>query len=222
MKAMILAAGLGTRMRPLTDNCPKPLLQVAGKPLIEHHICRLAAAGFSEIVINVAYLGDMIERFVGDGARWGVRIHCSKESEPLETGGGIFQALEWLGKEEPFLVVNGDIWCEQPLQYLSLAEGDLANLLLVDNPDHNPEGDFALEEGRVIALSQPQGKLTFSGISVLHPSLFKGCEAGKFALPPLLRQAMAAGKVSGEYFPGYWLDVGTPERLAALEQHLSE
>ena len=220
MKVMLLAAGRGTRMGALTDNRPKPLLPVAGKPLLQHHIERLALAGFDEIIINTAYLGEQIAAFVGDGSRFGVPIRISAEKEGLETGGGIFNALELLG-DAPFAVVNSDIWTNFPLQTLPATLSGLAHLVLVPNPSHNPAGDFALEQGaRVAAGGQPC--LTFSGISVLHPALFTGQQAGKFPLAPLLREAMAKGKVSGERFEGIWIDVGTPERLQAAERVMEE
>jgi N-acetyl-alpha-D-muramate 1-phosphate uridylyltransferase len=219
MKAMILAAGLGTRMRPLTLHTPKPLLPVAGTTLIEQHIRNLHAHGLRELVINHAYLGDKIEQHLGDGQRYGCAIAYSREGEPLETGGGIFQALPLLGRE-PFVVINGDIWLDFPLASLRLPQGKLAHLVLVPNPDFHPQGDFALHEQVLSADGAP--KYTFSGLSVLHPDLFKGCEAGAFKLAPLLIQAMADGRVSGELFAGYWQDVGTVERLAQLSEHLQE
>jgi len=218
---MILAAGRGERMRPLTDHTPKPLLMVAGKPLIVWHIERLAAAGIRRLVINHAHLGAQIEQALGDGSRWGVRIRYSAEGEgrALETGGGIFRALPLLGAL-PFLVVNGDIWCDADFAALHLADGLLAHLLLVDNPVHNPDGDFHLDAaGRIHATGEP--RLTFSGIGIYHPALFVACEPGAFPLAPLLRQAMATGRVSGERHPGRWVDVGTPERLLTLDKQLT-
>lgn len=217
MKAMILAAGRGERMRPLTDHTPKPLLRVAGRTLIEYHMAALAAAGFDEIVINHAHLGTQIERALGDGSRYGVRISYSAEGEALETGGGILRALPLLGPS-PFLVVNGDVWTDFPYERLRREPAGLAHLVLVDNPPHHPQGDFALVDGLV----QPQGErlLTFSGLGIYRPQLFAGCEPGRFPLAPLLRRAMAGGEVSGEYYKGRWLDVGTPQRLAELEQML--
>lgn len=229
MKALILAAGLGTRMRPLTDHCPKPLLPVAGKPLIVHHIERLAAAGFRQLVINTAYLGEQIEAALGDGARWGVRIAYSHEGQPLETGGGIFRALGALaaGETDPdaaFVVVNGDIWCDLDLARLpqSLA-GDSAHLVLVDNPAHHPAGDFLLSpDGRVSSATGGAGRrLTFSGLSLLSPRLFAGQQDGAFPLAPLLRAAMARHAVSGQYHGGQWIDVGTPARLQQLDAWLT-
>jgi MurNAc alpha-1-phosphate uridylyltransferase len=222
MKAMILAAGRGERMRPLTDQCPKPLLAVGGKPLIVRHIERLAAAGITQLVINHAHLGHMLESALGSGSAFGVRICWSPEPPgALETAGGIRQAMQFLG-ENPFLVVNGDIFCEAdfaPLAEIAKnlsPEGDLAHLLLIDNPDHNPRGDFALDGGRV--RSDGEARLTFSGIAAYHPALFAPLEAGKPArLAPLLRAAMGGDRISGEHFRGQWVDVGTPERLAQLD-----
>ncbi|MET0052712.1 MAG: N-acetylmuramate alpha-1-phosphate uridylyltransferase MurU [Candidatus Thiodiazotropha sp.] len=217
MKAMILAAGRGERMRPLTDKLPKPLLPVRGKPLIVHHIEKLAAAGFQQLVINHAYLGEMIETAVGRGERWGVHIHYSAEGQALETGGGIHHALPLLGPE-PFAVINGDVWTDFDFATLQLADDDLAHLVLVPNPAQHPKGDFRVIENRVE--DGPGDCLTFSGIGVYRPGLFEGCEAGAFPLAPLLRQAMGSGRVSGERYDGYWIDVGTPERLQSLEHRL--
>ncbi|MBF0257119.1 MAG: nucleotidyltransferase family protein [Gammaproteobacteria bacterium] len=221
MRAMILAAGRGERMRPLTDHCPKPLLAVAGKPLIVRHIERLAAAGFSELVINHAHLGAQIEQALGDGRTWGVQIRYSAEAPALETGGGIFRALPWLGTEV-FLVINGDVWTDYPLSALhSFAPEGLAHLVLVDNPSHNPAGDFCLSQGRVLD-RRGAGALTFSGLGLYRPELFAACSDGPFPLAPLLRQAMAQGQVSGERHAGLWLDIGTPERLQQLQRMLAE
>jgi len=217
MNAMILAAGRGERMRPLTDHTPKPLLEAGGKPLIVHHIERLAAAGVREIVINHAHLGEQIEAALGDGARWGVHIHYSPEGKALETGGGIFRALPLLGPA-PFLVVNGDIWTDLEFSQLHLPEGLLAHLVLVENPPHNPNGDFALAQRFV--LSQGEPRYTFSGIGVYRPDLFRDCQPGAFPLAPLLRSAMDVGLVSGELYSGHWSDVGTPARLQALDRML--
>ena len=223
MKAMILAAGLGTRMRPLTDHCPKPLLDVAGKPLIVRHIERLAAAGFRELVINTAHLGQMIEDALGDGAAWGVSICYSRELQPLETAGGIVNALPLLG-DAPFLVINGDIWTDFPLATLQqgLPADVLAHLVLVDNPDHHPQGDFVLRDGCVMPRGEAQG-LTFSGLSVLSPALFAAWRARAGEALPLrevLLPAMQNGAVHGEHYKGYWLDVATPQRLEQLAQAL--
>jgi MurNAc alpha-1-phosphate uridylyltransferase len=214
---MILAAGRGERMRPLTDHTPKPLLPVAGKPLIAHHLEALRAADIGEIVINTGHLGDQLPAALGDGRTWGVRIAWSPEPpEALETGGGIFQALALLGSE-PFLVVNGDVWTDYPFARLPPSPAGLAHLVLVSNPPHHPQGDFALtDDGRV----EESGarRLTFSGISVLRPELFAGCAPGRFPLGPLLRRAMATGAVTGEHYAGVWLDIGTPQRLAELQE----
>ncbi len=218
MKAMILAAGRGERMRPLTDRLPKPLLPVGGRPLIEYHLSALAGAGIREIVINHAWLGECIEQVLGDGSRWGVRLHYSPEKEGLETGGGIFNALPLLGGE-PFVVVNGDVWCNYPFARLPEQPAGIAHLVLVDNPTHHPKGDFSLREGRVRA--DGKLRLTYSGIAVLRPELFAGCSPGRFPLAPLLRRAMAAGEVSGEHYRGRWIDVGTPDRLDELDKELT-
>lgn len=218
MKAMILAAGRGERMRPLTDHTPKPLIPVAGKPLIEYHIERLAAAGIRELVINHAHLGSILEAYLKDGGRWGVSICYSSEKQALETGGGIFNALPLLG-EEPFLVVNGDIWSDFNFAGLGIAEGYLAHLVMVNNPTHHPSGDFVLRNGLV--LEDGEDCLTFSGIGVYRPELFDGSRAGVFPLAPLLRNAMRQMRVSGEVYHGVWTDVGTPQRMVELERRLT-
>lgn len=216
---MILAAGRGERMRPLTDHTPKPLLPVAGQPLIIHHLRALRAAGITELVINTGHLGERLPAALGDGRDWDVRITWSPEPpEALETGGGIFQALPLLGAE-PFLVVNGDIWTDYPFACLPAAIPDLAHLVLVDNPPHHPTGDFALAaDGRV--METDTARLTYSGISVLRPELFAGCAPGRFPLGPLLRRAMGRNQVSGEHYPGDWRDIGTPQRLGKLDREL--
>ncbi len=215
---MILAAGLGRRMRPLTDHLPKPLLPVAARPLIEHHLLRLAAAGFQDVVINHAHLGRRIEDHLGDGRRFGLRIAYSREGEPLETGGGIRRALPLLGAA-PFLVLNGDVWTDFPLQRLRRPLSGLAHLVLVPNPPHHPEGDFALDADGRVRESGAQ-RLTYSGLALLAPELFSQTSPGAFPLAPLLRAAMQQTAVSGECHHGQWADVGTPERLAQLEQQL--
>ncbi|UVE17384.1 nucleotidyltransferase family protein [Pseudomonas sp. LS44] len=224
MKAMILAAGKGERMRPLTLHTPKPLVQAGGLPLIEYHIRALQRAGFRELVINHAWLGQQIEDYLGDGARFGVSICYSAEGEPLETGGGIFRALSLLG-DQPFVVVNGDIWTDYDFAALRQPLAGQAHLVLVDNPAHHLAGDFQLHDGRVRDGAGQSGLdgpcLTYSGIAVLAPALFAGCSAGAFKLAPLLRQAMASEQVSGEHFAGRWVDVGTHERLAEVERHLA-
>ncbi|MNQ66038.1 D-glycero-alpha-D-manno-heptose 1-phosphate guanylyltransferase [compost metagenome] len=216
MKAMILAAGKGERMRPLTLTTPKPLVRAGGVPLIEYHLRALAAAGFTDIVINHAWLGQQIEDYLGDGSRYGVSIQYSAEGEPLETGGGIFHALPLLG-DEAFVVVNGDIWTDYDFSVLHQPINGLAHLVLVGNPPHHPAGDFSLVETRVLDGQPGAGTLTYSGIAVLHPQLFDGCTEGAFKLAPLLRKAMADGQVTGEQLRGHWVDVGTHERLAEVE-----
>ncbi len=219
MKAMILAAGRGERMRPLTDNTPKPLLRVGGAYLIEYHLRALAKAGFETVVINHAHLGEQIEQALGDGSRYGLSIIYSPEGSALETGGGIFRALPLLG-DEPFLVVNGDVWTDYPFERLKIQPLQLAHLILVDNPPQHTKGDFALQEGRV---TETEGeRLTFSGIGIYRPELLAGCKPGAFPLAPILRRAMAAGQVSGERYQGRWFDIGTPERLAQLDELLQQ
>lgn len=213
---MLLAAGRGERMRPLTDKVPKPLLPVAGKPLIVHHLEELAAAGFRDVVINHAWLGEQIEQALGDGSRWGLHIRYSAEGEALETGGGIFQALPLLS--DPFIVINGDVFAAIDYASLEIADGDLAHLLLVQNPQHNAAGDFQLLEGRVC--EGGDSRLTYSGVGVYRKALFDGCRGGKFPLAPLLRKAMRNHGVGGRRFTGGWIDVGTPQRLRQLEQLL--
>ena len=220
MKAMILAAGKGERMRPLTLHTPKPLVRAGGVPLIEYHLRALQHAGFHAVVINHAWLGQQIEDYLGDGQRLNLSIRYSPEGEPLETGGGIFRALPLLG-EEPFVVVNGDIFTDYDFADLRMPIAGLAHLVLIDNPAHNPNGDFALVDGQVRDDDSADSRLTYSGIAILHPRLFAGCEAGAFKLAPLLRQAMAQGQVTGEHFSGRWVDVGTHERLAEVEQLLA-
>jgi MurNAc alpha-1-phosphate uridylyltransferase len=218
MNAMILAAGRGERMRPLTDSIPKPLLPVGGKPLIDFHVEALRQAGFGLIVVNVSHLGDQIQQHLGDGSRFGVSLRYSPEPEgALETGGGIHQALPLLG-DGPFLVVNGDLWTDYPFGNLRRRRVGLAHLVLVDNPGHHPEGDFALSDERVSV--DGVARYTFSGIGLYRAELFAGCTPGRFPLAPLLRRAMAEGRVTGEYYQGVWSDVGTPERLASLDRQV--
>ncbi|WP_339543945.1 N-acetylmuramate alpha-1-phosphate uridylyltransferase MurU [Pseudomonas sp. RA_35y_Pfl2_P32] len=219
MKAMILAAGKGERMRPLTLTTPKPLVPVGGVPLIEHHLKALAAAGFTEVVINHAWLGQQIEDYLGDGSRYGLSIQYSPEGEPLETGGGIFRALGLLG-DGAFVVVNGDIWTDYDFSALRRPLAGLVHLVLADNPAHHPGGDFTLVDGQVLDGQADAPTLTYSGIAVLDPKLFAGCTDGAFKLAPLLRNAMAQGRVSGERLSGRWVDVGTHERLAEAEHLL--
>lgn len=218
MKAMILAAGRGERMRPLTDRVPKPLLEAAGRPLVEYQIEALREAGITELIINHAHLGEQLVDRLGSGRRYGVRILYSPEPEgALDTGGGIKQALPLLGGAA-FLVVNADIWTDYPYGTLCHEPAGLAHLVLVDNPAHHPGGDFRLEDGKVKTEGDP--KLTFSGIGVYRPQLFAGTASGAFPLAPLLRRAMQAGQVSGEHYRGQWMDIGTPQRLAELDQRL--
>jgi len=226
MRAMILAAGRGTRMRELTRDCPKPLLQAGGKPLIVWQIERLRQAGLCDIVINHAYLGTQIENALGDGSRFGVHLSYSPETQPLETAGGIRQAMPLLG-DAPFVVVNGDVFCDADLAELQPkaetlgVKTDLAHLLLVPNPAHNPAGDFELQDDRVI----PEGgrRLTFSGTALYHPALFADITPGQPArLAPLLHAAAARGVLGGTEHHGRWLDVGTPERLAELDRELRQ
>jgi len=219
MKAMILAAGRGNRMRPLTDLTPKPLLEAGGTALIVHQIQQLRAAGLTELVINHAYLGEQIEQALGDGSAHAVQIQYSPEGEgqALETGGGIYHALPLLGAG-PFLVVNGDIWCDLDYRQLQLSASDLAQIVLVDNPPHHLNGDFRLIGDRVE--NTPGPRLTFAGIGLYRPQLFDGCRPGAFPLAPLLRAAMKMGRCSGLHHRGAWLDIGTPERLQALDRML--
>ena len=278
MKAMILAAGRGERMRPLTDHTPKPLLRAGGRRLIEYHIEALVAAGIREIVINHAHLGSQIEESLGDGARYGAQINYSAdtpEGDALETGGGIFKALPLLG-DAPFVVVNGDIWTDYPYAELfktplsqtvdtnhshpaipalpatcmdvavsreagcreqpsaALMLPCMAHLVLVDNPRHHPKGDFVLRVGddsskssgaNMCHVHDPvpgESTLTFSGIGVYRPELFAGCTPGKFQLAPLLRKAMRQHAVTGVYYTGQWMDIGTPQRLQELDQRLGD
>ena len=217
MKAMILAAGLGTRMRPLTDHTPKPLLEIGGIPLIVWHIERLAHDGFHDIVINIAHLGYQIPEALGDGSEWGVKLSYSDEQGEgaLESAGGIIKALPILG-DITFLVVNGDVWCDYLFDAKFDLKDDLAHLILVDNPDHNTKGDFSLENDRVS--NEGERKHTFAGIGYYSPKLFKTLAYGTSPLAPLLCEAMILGKVSGTHYKGEWRDIGTPERLDEINQ----
>lgn len=227
LTALVFAAGKGERMRPLTEHTPKPLLPVRGKPLIAWHLEKLAAIGVRDVVVNTSWLADRFAPTLGDGAHWGLRLHYAHEGDqPLETGGGMLHALPLLG-DQPFIAVNGDIWCDHDLRTLPREPEGLAHLVLVDNPDHNPRGDFALSGSRVHADGEP--RLTFAGIGVYRPALLADWRSAvgdapgaslsppRFKLAPLLRAAMAAHAVSGEHFTGAWADVGTPARLAALD-----
>lgn len=217
---MLLAAGRGERMRPFTDSRPKPLAEAGGKPLIQHHIERFAAAGIDRIVINLAWLGDQIRAALGDGSKFGVSIDYSDEGpEALETGGGIFRALPLLGAE-PFWSVSADIWTD--FEFIDakrrLGPCDLAHLVMVSNPDFHPLGDFCLQDGRI---GETHGaRLTYGNIAVLRPELFAGCRPGRYPVVPLLREAMAQCRVSGELFTGRWHNVGTIAQLRTLDAHL--
>ena len=234
MKAMILAAGRGERMRPLTDTIPKPLLQIAGKSLIEYHIQALVKAGINELVINHAWLGEKIEAQLGDGAKFGAKIQYSREGQALETAGGIKNALHLLG-DKPFIVVNADVFTDYPFEQLKtsaehLATSEMAHLVLVDNPEHNHRGDFYCHKNKVIdplsckrtveqkAEQKHEHAYTFSGIACYAPAFFYAMQAGKQALAPMLRTAMAKQQVSGEIYRGAWCDIGTPERLEELNK----
>ena len=225
MKAMILAAGKGERMRPLTLDTPKPLLKAGGKPLIVHHIENLRAAGFTDLVINHAWLGEQIEETLGSGAKFGVDIQYSAENEPLETAGGIVRALPLLTDTENswFVVINGDIWTDFPLEQLQPPEDPQCQALLVmtDNPEHNPAGDFSLQANGKLA-DDGENRLTFTGISLLHHALFAGLDDTAGKLGPVLRRAMAEQKVRGLHHRGQWMDIGTPQRLMELDHRLAE
>ena len=214
MRAMILAAGRGERLRPLTDTTPKPLLEVTGRSLIDYHLDRLANAGFREIVINLAHHGDLIQNTLGKGSTWGLKIHYSPEPPgALDTGGGIQQALPLLG-ESPFAVINGDVFSDYPVARLRAIKCDHAHLVLVPNPEHHPQGDFALQGGHVSR--EGQVKYTFSGISVYHPRFFDCAPGGRHSVVPMLRNAMDLQQVTGEIYRGVWHDIGTLERLEKL------
>lgn len=226
MRAMILAAGRGTRMRPLTDNCPKPLLKVGQYALIEHHIINLVSAGISEIIINHAWLGEQIVATLGNGSRYSAKISYSKETQALETAGGIAKAIDFF-QDQPFVVINGDIWTDwQANQAFCMAnkldDNILANLVLVNNPDHNLGGDFQLlANGTVQANDNLKSAYTFAGIGVYQPSLFSGIKPGTAKpLAPVLKQAMLNNRVSGMLYCGKWFDIGTPDRLASLNKTL--
>ncbi len=235
MKALVFAAGLGERMRPLTEHTPKPLLPAGGKPLIAWHLEKLAAIGVREVVVNTSWLADRFPQVLGDGSQWGLRLHYSYEgATPLETGGGMLHALALLdeaGMDMPFIAVNGDIWCDADFAELPDQPAGDAHLVLVDNPAHNPGGDFVLDHGRVLG-DGDAARLTFAGLGVYRPSLLRdwrqvignadGVEANppRFKLAPLLRAAMMEGRVSGEHHRGRWTDVGTPQRLQALDAEL--
>ena len=216
--AMILAAGRGERMQPLTENTPKPMLKVGGKPLIQYQVEALARAGFTQLVINYASFGEQIETHLGDGGKWGVEIIYSPEAGmPLETGGGIYKALPLFG-DKPFLVVNADVWTAYDYSGISIGAEMLAHLVLVQNPPHNRSGDFALREDMIV--NDETECFTFSGIGVYHPKFFSDCQTGAFRLAPLLSSKAEDGVVSAELYEGLWVDVGTPRRLKALDAAL--
>ena len=218
MKAMLLAAGRGERMRPLTDVTPKPLLSVGGRSLIAWHLQALARAGVRDVVINLGWLGEQIPAALGDGAAFGVRIQYSPEPWPaLETGGGVFQALPLLGPE-PFLVVSGDLWTDFDFTRIALAPDALGQLVLVPNPPHHPRGDFGLQGGQVV---DGEPRFNYGNIGLYHPEFFAGCTSGRFPLIEPLRRAIAAGRLGGQLYPGEWHNIGTPEQLAALDQALT-
>lgn len=218
MKAMILAAGRGERMQPLTDTIPKPLLKAGGKALIEYHLDNIKQAGLHDVVINHAWLGEQIEARLGDGSRYGLNIEYSREDEALETAGGIQRALPLLG-DEPFMVINGDIWTDYSLASLPRTLTGLAHLVMVNNPPQHQAGDFMLTSGELL----PEGKdcLTFGGIGLYRPALFTGLKPGKSPLAPLLREAMENRNITGEHYTGRWFDIGTPQRLRELDMMLT-
>jgi MurNAc alpha-1-phosphate uridylyltransferase len=211
-KAMILAAGQGKRLRPLTESTPKPLIRVQGKPLIEHHLGNLAKAGVHDVIINLAHLGEQIRTHVGDGQHYNLKVHYSDEAPPgLETGGGLVKALPLLGPE-PFWVVNGDVLSNFDFNSPPRLDKTLAHLILVPNPPHNPKGDFSLVDG-LVELPDGETPYTFAGISFYHPDFFKGLQVKRFSVTPLLKAAMKKGLVSGELYQGLWHDIGTLSRL---------
>lgn len=221
MRAMILAAGRGERMRPLTDHTPKPLLTVGGKPLIVWHVERLQCAGFTHLVINHAYLGEQIEQALGHGEKWGLKIDYSPEHQALETAGGIAKALPLLSpdRQEPFLVVNGDVYTDIDFSTINLGCNDLIHLVMVPNPPHNPKGDFAVSHKRLLV--DGESNFTFSGVGVYRPDLFKGVNSNAaYPLAPLLRQVIAEGKAAATLHLGQWHDIGTPQRLSEINAWL--
>jgi len=224
MKAMILAAGRGERMRPLTDHLPKPLLSVAGKPLIVYHLEKLSLLGVTDVVINVAYLGEKIKQSLGDGHRWGVSIHYSEESYPLETGGALHQALDLL-EDEPFLLINGDVWCDIDFGVIKKCDmrQRVGHLFMVVNPSHNPLGDFCLNKSCVMGLQQGEPSYTFAGIALIDPKMIRQYPHRReaFALKEVFVYFLEQGLLAGSLYDGFWCDVGTPERLQQLGDHLS-
>lgn len=221
MRAMILAAGRGERLKPLTNTCPKPLIPVRGKPLIVYHLEKLAACGITDVVINLAYLGEHIQTALGDGSAWGLRIQYSLEHPVKETGGGIFQALPLLGNE-PFMLLSADIWTDYPFEQLPMTVNGLGHLVMVDNPAYHSKGDFHLStNGLLSSMSAQAPSYTYANIAILHPDLFLGCEPGSaFKLGPLLHHACEKGLITGEHYSGKWVNVGTVDELNSLEYSL--
>ena len=220
MKAMILAAGRGERMRPLTDVTPKPLLQAGPHRLIEYHLLNLAQAGFTDVIINVAWLGQQIIEELGNGDKYNLNISYSNEGDQaLETGGGIFNALPLLG-EEPFLVINGDVWTDYPFENLRTFQlKDKAHLVLINNPEHNPKGDFSINDSRL--LNDERDRYTFSGIGIYSKDFFTTSSDGKYPLAPMIRKCIDSNEISGEVYEGKWIDIGTPQRLQSLTDLLN-
>jgi len=220
VKAMILAAGVGERMRPLTEHTPKPLLQVGGRALLDYHLAALAEAGVRDVIINASHLGEQIAQYCGDGERWALRIELSFETAPLETAGGILQALDLLG-EAPFMVVNGDVWTDFPfstLNQIQLRDAETARLVMIDNPAQHPMGDFVLDQKNWLAQrAEPDVGLTYAGLGIYSRAFFREMAPGKQALRPLLDRAIEERSLGGHYYDGRWEDVGTPERLMALD-----
>jgi len=215
MRAMILAAGRGERLRPLTDKMPKSLVEVRGRSLLERHLDNVRAAGISTVVINLGWLGDQIVERIGSGNRYGLEIIYSQEGDDiLETGGGIHKALPALGTD-PFLVVNADIYTDVPLSAVRLDDAHLGHLVMVPKPEYRDHGDFDIDDGLI--RNGDSAAYTFSGVAIYRPEFFAGCEAGRFPLAPMLREAADRGQLSGSLYEGLWADVGTPERLAALQ-----
>lgn len=221
MRAMILAAGRGQRLRPLTDGCPKPLIKINGKALIVYHIEALKAAGVEDIVINVCHLGEQIMQTLGDGSKFGVNLHYSVEALPLETGGGIVNALPLLGTD-PFILVNGDIFTDFDFKTLFKEPQGLAHLVLTENPKHKPTGDFSVDGDKVIMRAEDDKTYTYTGMAVLKPELFENCQSKVLPLPPLLYQAILNDALSGEVYKGFWADVGSLDRLKELERDVAQ
>ncbi|WP_344936652.1 N-acetylmuramate alpha-1-phosphate uridylyltransferase MurU [Zhongshania borealis] len=220
---MILAAGLGTRMRPLTDRCPKPLLRAGGRALIDFHLAKLAGVGISDVVVNCSWLADQLQDYFRSANCHGVDVQLSREAQPLETAGGIVQALPFLDSDDdtPFLLINGDVWTDFDFSQLLDCHPAAAHLILIENPPHNPAGDFSLAPDGLVSENSGEKCYTFSGISVWRPSMFRNLTPGKRALKPLMRAAIAQGSLSAEVFSGHWWDIGTPQRLADLDEFLS-